>query len=50
MVGKALALLLAKERLRVALVQSPQLAQSQPDLRSYALNAASKNMLQTLKV
>lgn len=50
MVGKALALLLAKERLRVALVQSPQPAQSQPDLRSYALNAASKNMLQTLKV
>lgn len=50
MVGKALALLLAKERLRVALVQAPAAAQVQPDLRSYALNAASKNMLQTLKV
>ena len=53
MVGKTLALLLARERLRVALVRSPDDAQSegaQVDIRSYALNAASRQLLQSLKI
>ena len=53
MVGKTLALLLARERLRVALVRSPDDAQSEGakvDIRSYALNAASRQILQSLKV
>ena len=53
MVGKTLALLLARERLTVALVRSPDDAQSegaQVDIRSYALNAASRQLLQGLKV
>ena len=53
MVGKTLALLLARERLSVALVRSPDDRHSegsQVDIRSYALNAASRQLLQTLKV
>lgn len=53
MVGKTLALLLARERLRVALVRSPDDVQSEgakADIRSYALNAASRQLLQSLKV
>lgn len=55
-VGRALALLLAKERLRVALVL-PQSAGSADgpahtpeDIRAYALNSASKQLLELLRV
>lgn len=50
-VGRTLALLLARERLRVGLVvpaaQAP--AASRPDVRAYALNPASKNLLESLR-
>ena len=56
MVGRATALLLAKERLKVALVVphahkpvQDTLAAPQ-DIRAYALNSASKNLLQSLRV
>ena len=55
-VGRTLALLLARERLRVALVSrapeslgEPPAAEA-PDVRAYALNSASRQMLQTLRV
>ncbi len=52
-VGHTLALLLARERLRVALVEPPQALQSpgtEPaDVRAYALNSASRTLLQTLR-
>ena len=52
-VGRVLALLLARERLRVALVASPQAFQSPEtapdDVRAYALNSASRTLLQTLR-
>lgn len=48
-VGHALALLLARERLRVALVARPALAPG-ADVRAYALNSASREMLQALRV
>ena len=52
-VGHTLALLLARERLRVALVappQAPQLLEIAPaDVRAYALNSASRTLLQTLR-
>ena len=47
-VGRTLALLLARERIRVALVAPPQ-AQAREDVRAYALNAASKALLQSLR-
>lgn len=53
MVGKTLALLLARERLSVALVRSPDDVQSEGakvDIRSYAFNAASRQLLHSLKV
>jgi 2-polyprenyl-6-methoxyphenol hydroxylase-like FAD-dependent oxidoreductase len=51
-VGRTLALLLARERVRVALVvpaaaPSPEPAAS--DVRAYALNAASKSLLESLR-
>jgi 2-polyprenyl-6-methoxyphenol hydroxylase-like FAD-dependent oxidoreductase len=46
-VGMGAALLLARERVRVGLVQSP--ARAAPDIRAFALNAASKNLLQSLR-
>jgi 2-polyprenyl-6-methoxyphenol hydroxylase-like FAD-dependent oxidoreductase len=47
-VGRALALLLARERLRVALVVgSPATAEA--DVRAYALNAPSRRLLQELR-
>lgn len=46
-VGHTLALLLARERLRVALVDSPPPAMA--DVRAYALNAASRQLLQSLR-
>ena len=52
-VGHTLALLLARERLRVALV-SPPAASPAPenagaDVRAYALNSASRQLLETLR-
>jgi len=49
-VGRTLALLLARERLRVALVAPP--AGTQPatdDVRAYALNAASRTLLESVR-
>lgn len=50
-VGRTLALLLARERLRVGLVAPPMdvPAASRPDVRAYALNLASKNLLDSLR-
>ena len=52
-VGRTLALLLARERLRVALVGSPTAQQAKADapqdVRAYALNAASKALLESLR-
>ena len=47
-VGRALALLLARERIRVALVAPPQ-AEGREDVRAYALNTASKALLESLR-
>lgn len=52
-VGRTLALLLARERLHVALVSrtsSPQAGQSTADVRAYALNSASRGVLEPLRV
>ncbi len=50
-VGRTLALLLARERLRVALVApaAAPAAPGAPDVRAYALNAASHALLQSLR-
>ena len=48
-VGKTLALLLARRRIRVGLVQSPHPAAAQGDIRAFALNAASRAMLTDLR-
>jgi ubiquinone biosynthesis UbiH/UbiF/VisC/COQ6 family hydroxylase len=47
-VGRTLALLLARERVRVALVV-PAAAPPAQDVRAYALNAASKALLESLR-
>ena len=47
-VGRTLALLLARERVRVALV-APPAAQGARDIRAYALNAASRQLLESLR-
>lgn len=47
-VGRTLALLLARERLNVALVEAPRSAMG-PDVRAYSLNGAAKNLLQDLR-
>ncbi len=53
-VGRALALLLARERLRVALVAPAGAAAPGPsghsDVRAYALNTASRTLLESLRV
>ncbi len=49
-VGHTLALLLARDRLRVALVRQPTPAGALADIRAYALNAASRRLLQGLRV
>ena len=49
-VGRTLALLLARERLRVALVANPSPAGTEPDVRAYALNTASRSLLESLRV
>ena len=50
-VGQTLALLLARERLRVALVVPPRPAgvPDLPDVRAYALNAASRELLRAVR-
>ncbi len=49
-VGRTLALLLARERLRVGLVRGPAAsAGAASDVRAYALNAASKEMLELVR-
>ena len=48
-VGRTLALLLAKERLKVALVTQPG-KPSTLDIRAYALNRASRQLLEDLRV
>ncbi|MDO9438459.1 FAD-dependent monooxygenase [Hydrogenophaga sp.] len=48
-VGQTLALLLAKDRLRVALVGAPRGPQDTPDVRAYALNAASRDLLRSVR-
>ena len=48
-VGRTLALLLARERLRVALVASPPPAGALADVRAYALNSASRTLLESLR-
>lgn len=47
-VGRTLALLLARERVRVALV-APAAPPAAQDVRAYALNAASKTLLESLR-
>ena len=52
-VAQTLALLLAKERFRVALVSSAQAESGsgeRADVRAYAINGASKNLLESLRV
>lgn len=52
-VGRSLALLLARERLRVALVSQPPDTPGAPlagDVRAYALNSASRTLLESLRV
>ena len=48
-VGRTLALLLARERLRVGLVEAPPRPDSTADVRAYALNRASKELLESLR-
>ena len=48
-VGQTLALLLARDRLRVALVRSPRPASAVPDVRAYALNAAARALLRSVR-
>ena len=51
-VGRTLALLLARERLRVGLVSRPAAAPDAPaasDVRAYALNASSRALLESLR-
>jgi len=47
-VGRTLALLLARERVRVALV-APAAPSTHEDVRAYALNAASRTLLESLR-
>lgn len=49
-VGRTLALLLARERLKVALVHAPApQSAATADVRAYALNAASRELLESLR-
>lgn len=49
-IGRTLALLLARERLHVALVTGPAMTSAAPsDVRAYALNAASRGLLESLR-
>ncbi len=48
-VGQTLALLLAQERLRVGLVAAKPISASGQDVRAYALNTRSKDLLESIK-
>jgi 2-polyprenyl-6-methoxyphenol hydroxylase-like FAD-dependent oxidoreductase len=48
-VGHTLALLLARDRLRIGLVAPQAQASSEPDVRAYALNAKSKALLESVR-
>ena len=48
-VGQTLALLLARERLKVALVASPRPPAAATDVRAYALNTSARALLQSLR-
>ncbi len=48
-VGRSLALLLARERLRVALVDTTHGPTGHSDVRAYALNQASRELLQSVR-
>lgn len=48
-VGQTLALLLARDRLKVALVGQPRPADAGPDVRAYALNAAARDLLRSVR-
>jgi 2-polyprenyl-6-methoxyphenol hydroxylase-like FAD-dependent oxidoreductase len=48
-VGRTLALLLARDRLRVGLVEAPPPAEARSDVRAYALNSASRDLLMRLR-
>lgn len=48
-VGQALALVLARHRLRVALVKSHAAPADQADVRAYALNSASRQLLDSVR-
>lgn len=48
-VGRTLALLLAQARLRVGLVRGPAPSGAQSDVRAYALNAASRELLERVR-
>ena len=48
-VGRTLALLLARERLRIALVSSLAVPAPSADVRAYTLNSASKRLLESLR-
>jgi 2-polyprenyl-6-methoxyphenol hydroxylase-like FAD-dependent oxidoreductase len=48
-VGRTLALLLARDRLRVALVAEPAAPTASQDVRAYALNTASRELLESLR-
>ncbi len=48
-VGHALALLLARDRLRIGLFAPQPAAQDEPDVRAYALNAKSKALLESVR-
>ena len=47
MVGRTLALLLARQKLRVGLVSSP--SKQTPDVRAYSLNSASRDLLSEIR-
>ncbi len=49
-VARSLALLLARERLRVALYHPPERTPGHADVRAYALNLASRELLEQLRV
>lgn len=48
-VGQTLALLLARERLKVALVAPPKPVTDRVDVRAYALNLASRELLESVR-
>lgn len=48
-VGQTLALLLARDRLKVALIGLPRPADVGPDVRAYALNAAARELLRSVR-